>query len=502
MAYLEMRDITKCFGSVTANNHVNFSVEKGEIHALLGENGAGKSTLMNILYGLYTATSGDIFIDGKEVEINSPLDAVSLGIGMVHQHFMLIPALTVIENIVLGHAEEKEILDLNRAAKDFEKFAERFGMKVDPWVKVSQLTVGQQQRLEILKALSHNAKILILDEPTAVLTPQEGKALFSVIRNLKEQGITVLFISHKLVEIMEICDRCTILRQGKKVITTDISSIKSVKELACLMVGHSVEFTLDKKVSTPKEKVLVLDNINYVNERGVHILKDISFDLRAGEILGVCGVDGNGQSELIKCISGLLKCSQGDIRICGNKANGCNVRSILNMGVSHIPEDRQKYGMVADMSICENIVLMNYWHEPFTRKGFVNKKLNKEYGKKLCDKFTVVTPSIDERMGNLSGGNQQKVVLARELDRHPKLLLATHPDRGLDVAATKYIQKQIILARDAGAAVLLVSTELDEIMEISDRIMVMFDGRVMDIMDQADATIEKLGLLMAGATIQ
>ena len=501
MAYLEMRNITKRFGDVIANDHVDFSVEKGEIHALLGENGAGKSTLMNILYGLYTATEGCIYIDGKKAEINNPLDAVAFGIGMVHQHFMLIPALTVIENIVLGHAEEKEILDLNRAAMKFVEFSERFGMKVDPWAKVSQLTVGQQQRLEILKALSHNAKILILDEPTAVLTPQEGRALFDVVRRLKEQGITVIFISHKLVEIMEVCDRCTILRQGKKVITTDIAKVKDTKELAGLMVGHNVEFSLNKKPSEPKEQVLIVDNLNYTNERGIHVLKDVSFDVRVGEILSVCGVDGNGQSELIKCISGLLRATQGSIKICGNETKECKVRKILDMGVSHIPEDRQKYGMVADMSLCENIILMNYWHEPSTRKGFINRKWNSEYSKKLCNKFTVVASSIDERIGNLSGGNQQKVVLARELDRHPKLLLATHPDRGLDIAATKYIQNQIIAARDAGAAVLLVSTELDEIMEISDRIMVMFDGRVMDIMDQKDATVEKLGLLMAGATV-
>lgn len=500
MAYLEMRDISKRFGDVMANDHVCFSVERGEIHALLGENGAGKSTLMNILYGLYTATEGSIYIDGKKVEINNPLDAVALGIGMVHQHFMLIPALTVIENIVLGHAEEKEVLDLNRAAKEFEAFSERFGMKVDPWAKVSQLTVGQQQRLEILKALSHNAKILILDEPTAVLTPQEGKALFDVVRKLKEQGITVLFISHKLVEIMEICDRCTILRQGKKVITTEIANVKDAKELGSLMVGHTIEFNLNKKPAEPKEQVLVVDKLNYINERGVHVLKDVSFDVRAGEILSVCGVDGNGQSELIKCISGLLKASRGNVKIYGKEAGKCSVREILDMGVSHIPEDRQKYGMVADMSLCENVILMNYWHEPFTKKGFVNRKWNRQYSKELCDRFTVVAPSIDERIGNLSGGNQQKVVLARELDRHPKLLLATHPDRGLDIAATKYIQNQLIAARDAGAAVLLVSTELDEIMEISDRIMVMFDGRVMDILEQKNATVEKLGLLMAGAT--
>lgn len=498
MSYLEMRGITKYFDKVVANEHIDLSVEKGEIHALLGENGAGKSTLVNVLYGLYQPNEGEIYIDGRRVEITNPLDAVSQGIGMVHQHFMLIPALTVIENIVLGHRGEKEVLDLKGAAKRFSAFAQSLGMEVDPWIKVSQLTVGQQQRVEIIKALSHDAKILILDEPTAVLTPQESQALFDVIRRLRDRGITILFISHKLAEIMEVCDRCTVLRQGRKVVTTPISKVKDARELANMMVGHNVEFNLKKALSSPGEQILRIDKLNYINDRNIHVLKDVSLDVRGGEILGVCGVDGNGQSELVKCIAGLCNITSGTVEICGRDATSYGVRKILDIGVSHIPEDRRLYGLVEKMSIRENILLMNYWHDPNTKHGFINRRYSREYSKRLCEQYTVVMSSIDAIAGTLSGGNQQKVVIARELERAPKLLLATHPARGLDIAATKYIQNQIITARDAGAAVLLVSTELDEILEMSDRILVIFDGSVMDILPQRDATIEKLGLLMAG----
>lgn len=498
MALLEMKQITKVFGKVTANDNIDFSVEKGEVHALLGENGAGKSTLMNILYGMYGSYDGEIRLDGKKVVIHNPKKAIKLGIGMVHQHFMLIPALTAIENVVLGLKENKTVLNLPAAAKRFTEMAEKYNMKIDPWVKVEQLSIGQQQRLEILKALYRNAKLLILDEPTAVLTPSEVDSLFEMMELLKKEGATIIFISHKLNEIMKICDRCTVLRMGRLAATVNVSDVTDNQQLAALMIGKNVVLEADKTTAQLGQERLRVENLCCLNERKLPALKDVSFSLRDGEILGICGVDGNGQSELIRCITGLLKPTSGTIQINSVLTNGLSPRKILNMGVSHIPEDRHKYGMIKKMTVEENLMLVSYDQENFSKMGFLNKKKIREYAKRICTQYGVKTPGTTEFAGNLSGGNQQKFVVGRELDRNPKLLIAVHPSRGLDIGATKYIQSEVIVCRDRGAAVLLVSTELDELLELSDRILVMYEGRVMGIMEYKDASREVLGPLMVG----
>lgn len=500
MALLEMKHIYKNFGKVQANVDVNLAVEEGEVHALLGENGAGKSTLMNILYGIYPPSEGKIYLKGQKIKIHNPKDAIEKGIGMVHQHFMLIPALTVIENVVLGLKDNKMVLDLKSAAQKFQDLAARFDMDIDPFEKIENLTVGQQQRVEILKALYRQADILILDEPTAVLTPQEVTKLFGVIRQLTSQGLTIIFISHKLNEIMEICDRCTILRAGHVVKTTLISEVSDRQELANLMVGRDVEMSTKKAEPTVGEVVMEVKNLGFQDKRGVKRLDDVTFTLRRGEILSVCGVDGNGQSELVKCITGMEHATEGSLSIDGADCTKSSPREILSHKVGHIPEDRHKMGMVGDMTIMENMVLMNYREPERCKHGFMKWKEIKKNVQELCKNYQVKTPSVDERMGNLSGGNQQKVVVGRELEKRPNLLVAMHPDRGLDIGATKYIQSQIIGARDKGAGVLLISTELEEIMELSDRILVLFQGRVMGILNQKDATFESLGLMMAGIT--
>ena len=496
---LEMRNITKRFGPVVANDDVSFSVKKGEVHALLGENGAGKSTLMNILFGLYEQTSGEILYKGKTVNIRSPRDAIHLGIGMVHQHFMLIPAHSAIENVVLGYEGNSAVLDLKSAAKRFTEMAERYHMNIDPWELVGNLSVGQQQRLEILKALYRDVETLILDEPTAVLTPQEVDGLFEVIRQLVAEGKTVVFISHKLPEIRAICDRCTILRRGKVAAAgLPISDIKDLNELARLMVGREVELVTEKTPSEPGEVVLNVENLNYTNDKGIHVLKDVNFDVRAGEIVGICGVDGNGQSELIKCLTGLLHATSGKIELMGNDITACTPKQVLKQGIGHIPEDRHAMGMVGQMNLRENISMVDSHDEPYSSHGFMHWRWIDDHSRNLIDKFSVKTPSIMEKAINLSGGNQQKLVVGRELSRKANLLIAVHPSRGLDIGATKYIQSQIVEARDRGVAVLMVSTELDEILEIPDRVLVIYSGRILACLDQCDCTRSGLGLLMAG----
>jgi simple sugar transport system ATP-binding protein len=501
MIFLEMKHITKRFQSVVANEDVNLCVEKGEVHALLGENGAGKSTLMNILYGMYAQSEGEIYLRGEKVQIRDPKHAIMQGIGMVHQHFMLIPALSVIENVVLGMKDNKTILDLNAAAQSFTEMAQKYKMDIDPWEKVERLSIGQQQRLEILKALYRKAELLILDEPTAVLTPVEVDSLFDMIKQLTEEGHTVIFISHKLAEIMEICDRCTVLRQGKVAASVKISDVLDKQELASLMVGKNVDLITHKKEAVLGKTVLKVEEVCYENAQKVQVLKDINLEVHEGEILGICGVDGNGQSELIKCITGLCKANKGKVFINAKDCTKYTAKQVLAENVAHIPEDRHKMGMIKEMSIKENLILMSYDKAPYSRKGWLNWKWINKHSKELCETYNVKTPDILEKAGNLSGGNQQKFVVGRELDRQPDLLIAMHPDRGLDIGATKYIQGRIVEERDRGAAVVLVSTELDEILELSDRIIVMFEGRVMGTLSQKEATRDKLGLLMAGIAI-
>jgi simple sugar transport system ATP-binding protein len=493
-----MRQITKRFGEVIANSEVNLDVEKGEAHALLGENGAGKSTLMNCLYGMYDSYEGEIYFDGKLERVSDPKRAIALGIGMVHQHFMLIPVLTVVENVVLGLKDNKELLDLRGAADKFERLGKKYNMVIDPWARVETLSVGQQQRVEILKALYRDARLLILDEPTAVLTPGEIEGLFEMIAALKNEGRTVIFISHKLNEIMRVCDRCTVLRQGRVEATVRVDEVRDREHLAALMVGREVELQTVKAPCQPGEERLVVEHLAALNDLGLPAVRDMSFAIRGGEILGICGVDGNGQSEMVQCLTGLRRTTGGRILIGGKDATGYSVRQILREGLSHIPEDRHKFGMIGAMNIEENFILVSYREELYSRRGLLNWRWIGKHSASLVDSYNVKTPTAKEEAKNLSGGNQQKMVVARELDRGPKLLIAVHPSRGLDIGATKYIQSQIIKQRDNGAAVMMVSTELDELMELSDRILVMYEGENMGVLTQGEATREKLGALMAG----
>lgn len=498
MALLEMRHISKHFGDVVANDDVSLQVNKGEIHALLGENGAGKSTLMNILFGMYDHWDGEIFFEGQSVRISSPKQAMQLGIGMVHQHFMLIPTLTVIENVILGMERPMSRLNLQRAAQKFSEMAKHYGMAIEPMSRVSELSVGQQQRLEILKALYRNAKLLILDEPTAVLTPGEVTKLFEMIRILTSEGMTVIFISHKLNEIMELCDRCTVLRQGRTVQTLRIDEVRDHRHLTRLMVGHDVQLIGKREMALQREEILALEQVCCKNKDGLTVLKNISLSIHGGEILGICGVDGNGQSELAGCITGLYPVSEGKIRIRGVECTNRKPRDILRMGVSHIPEDRQKTGIVGTMTIEENIIMVNHNEHPISSHLILHLKAVMQMAEEICKEFEIKAPSTKEFVKNLSGGNQQKMVVGRELSRAPKLLVAVHPSRGLDIGATKYIQSRILDERDKGAAVLLISSELEELLDLSDRILVLYEGRNMGIVSRNKANRDRLGLMMGG----
>lgn len=498
---IEMIGITKKFGEFKANDNIHLNVKKGEIHALLGENGAGKSTLMNILSGLLEPTSGEIKVNGETVVIDSPDVANRLGIGMVHQHFMLVDKFTVAENIMLGKEKHRfGFINDKQAEKDVQALSDQYGLKVDPKAEISSISVGMQQRAEILKTLYRGADILIFDEPTGVLTPQEIEELMDIMKALVKEGKSIILITHKLDEIKQVADRCTVIRRGKSIDTVDVKTT-SQQELADMMVGRSVSFKVDKGPANPKEPVLSIKDLVVKEARGYDAVKNISLDVRGGEVLGIAGVDGNGQSELIQAISGLTKVESGTITLDGVDITNNKPRSITETGLGHIPEDRQKLGLILPMRLEENISLQSYYHEPFSKNGFLNHKEIKAYAKRLIEEFDVRTTSEEEPAASLSGGNQQKAIIAREIDRDPSLLIAAQPTRGLDVGAIEYIHKRLIEQRDKGKAVILMSYELDEVMNVSDRIAVMYDGNIIAIVD-ADQTSEKeLGLLMAGVSL-
>jgi ABC-type uncharacterized transport system ATPase subunit len=496
---LELRGITKSFPGVLANDHIDLTLNEGEILALLGENGAGKTTLMNILYGLYSPDAGEIFIRGSKVDIRNPRVAIHLGIGMVHQHFMLIPVFTVTENVMLGVETTigGVVLDRKAVAARIRDISERFGLKVEPEVRIEDLSVGVQQRVEIIKVLYREADILIFDEPTAVLTPQEAEEFFKVVHSLVEQGKSVIFISHKLKEVLEISDRITVFRNGKVVGTTTPAQ-STEASLANMMVGREVILTVDKKSAKPGEVVLDVIGLQVMDDRHLMAVKDVSLQVRAGEILGIAGVQGNGQKELVEALTGLRSFDTGRLKLLGKDISGSSPRKIREAGSAHVPEDRQRDGLVLPFPIKDNLVLNTYYETPFTRGLNLNSGEIEKAAQKRVKEYDVRTPSIFLPAATLSGGNQQKVIVAREFSRPIKLLIASQPTRGLDVGSIEYIHGQIVKKRDEGCAVLLVSPELDEIMSLSDRIAVMFGGMILDILPAKEATKEGLGLLMAG----
>lgn len=499
---IEMREITKVFGEFVANDKINLQLRKGEIHALLGENGAGKSTLMNMLAGLLEPTSGEIFVNGKSEKLDSPSRAAALGIGMVHQHFMLVEAFTVAENIILGsEITNKGVLDLKKANANILELSERYGLAVDPTAKVEDISVGAQQRVEILKTLYRGAEILIFDEPTAVLTPAEILELMDIMKTLVKEGKSIILITHKLDEIRAVADRVTVIRRGKSIETVSIEGVSN-KDLAEMMVGRSVSFVTEKEEAKPKDVVLQISDLIVNENRGVPAVKELSLDVHAGEIVGVAGIDGNGQSELIQAITGLRKVKSGSIKIKGREVVGLSPRKITEMQVSHVPEDRHRDGLVLEMMLSENIALQTYYKEPLSNKGVLNYNQINSYARKLMEEFDVRAASELVPAGALSGGNQQKAIIAREVDRNPDLLIVSQPTRGLDVGAIEYIHKRLISERDKGKAVLVVSFELDEILNLSDRIAVIHDGKIQGIVKPSETNKQELGILMAGGKIK
>ena len=501
---IEVRDLTKKYGDFTANDKINFTIREGEIHAIIGENGAGKTTLMNMLYGILQPSSGEILFRGKPVKFNSPKDAIAQGVGMVHQHFMQMPSLTVAENVILGIEPTKKggvIFDQKKARQMTMEAAEKYQLHVDPDALIEDITVGMQQRTEILKMLYRDNEILIFDEPTAVLTPQEIDELMQIMKNLAAEGKSILFISHKLAEIMAVADRCTVLRKGKYIGTVNTKDTTPA-ELSAMMVGRNVNFHVEKKPAEPGDVVLEVKNMTMASK--VHknnAVKNVSFQVRRGEIVCIAGIDGNGQTELVYGLTGLEPLVSGELFLCGQDITHTSIRKRSTMGMSHIPEDRHKHGLVLDYSLEDNMVLQRYFEPEFTDKaGFLRRKNIRGYAERLIEQYDVRSGQGPVTIArSMSGGNQQKAIVAREIDKDPELLVAVQPTRGLDVGAIEYIHRQLVAQRDEGKAVLLVSLELDEVMDVPDRILVMYEGEIVGELDPKTTTQEELGLYMAGA---
>lgn len=494
---LELRNITKRFGTLVANDNISLTLKPGEILSLLGENGAGKSTLMNVLYGLLQHDEGQILIDDKEVKFAGPGDAMAAGIGMVHQHFMLIPVFTVAENVVLGNEPTGKVgnLDLNAARKLVKEISDRFGFDIDPDAKIQDLPVGAQQRVEIIKSLARDAKILVLDEPTAVLTPQETDELMDIMKGLSKNGTSIIFITHKLREVQKIADRIIVIRQGK--VVSEASPKATAGELASLMVGREVDLDTKKSAAKIGAETLVVKDLTVLDDRNQQMVNGISFSVHDGEVLAIAGVQGNGQTELAEAILGLRKIHSGSIQVAGKDLTKSNVREVLEAGVGYIPEDRKKDGLVGEFTIAENLMLDGSFGKPFAKGVQINFAKRDEIADKLIKEFDIRTPSASTLAKQLSGGNQQKVVVAREMSRDLRVLIASQPTRGVDVGSIEFIHDQIVAARDAGKTVVIISTELDEVLALADRIAVMYRGRIVGIVD-AKTTREKLGKMMAG----
>jgi ABC-type uncharacterized transport system ATPase subunit len=496
---LQLEGVTKRFGALVANDHIDLELRRGEIHALLGENGAGKSTLMNVLYGLHKPDEGRMLLDGEEVHIDSPSQAIGMGIGMVHQHFMLIPVMTVAENIVLASEPTNgPFLDVRAAEGRVRELSERYGLNVDPSARVEDITVGQQQRVEILRVLHRGAKVLVLDEPTAVLTAQETAELGKVLRALRDEGTSIIFISHKLREVLDIADRVTVLRRGKKIATVDVEGATEAS-LAKLMVGRDVLFRLDKEATKPAGPVLEVVDLVVEDDRGLAAVDGLSLQVRGGEIVGLAGVDGNGQSELIEALTGLRRPLSGTVRIGGREVTGSDVRGHMAAGVGHIAEDRHRRGLILDFTLAENLALRDYRKPPMSKRGFLSPKHMRRHAGPLLDAYDVRGGDPDARAASLSGGNQQKVVIAREIGEDTAALIAAQPTRGLDVGAIEFVHRRLLEQRAAGHGVLLVSLELEEIRALADRILVIYDGRIVAELSP-EAGEEEIGIAMTGGT--